>query len=227
MMTKSDFASWAMYLLHFHFQIVAEKIYVKSGIVCHPCYAVVVLRLTPGTTSQLLVELAAPPPRLAHLRCVIGRRETMNKLSRRVARALPLRKSCNHTSSTYTTSASHVTSYQSCLPAQTQNRASVHSPIAARNATHPRIIAYTPTRTMSSDADYAAFLDKANQDVAPAEQQDLSKKGYGTKSVNTSVPKALESVEEYYVSDADEPFEPVALEFEGESVSAGTVYLYQ
>ena len=77
---------------------------------------------------------------------------------------------------------------------------------------------------MSSDADYTAFLDKANQDVAPAEQQDLSKKGYGTKSVNTSVPKVLESVEEYYVSDADEPFEPVALEFEGESVSAGMVY---
>ncbi|KAF3043867.1 hypothetical protein E8E11_003316 [Didymella keratinophila] len=74
---------------------------------------------------------------------------------------------------------------------------------------------------MSSDADYAAFLDKANEDAGPAEQQDLSKKGYGTKSVNTEVPKALESVKEYYVSDADEPFEPVALEFSGDSVSAG------
>lgn len=78
---------------------------------------------------------------------------------------------------------------------------------------------------MSSDADYAAFLDKANQDVAPAEQQDLSKKGYGTKSVNTAVPKALESVEEYYVSDADEPFEPVALEYSGGSISAGEWFL--
>lgn len=73
---------------------------------------------------------------------------------------------------------------------------------------------------MSSDADYAAFLDKANQDTAPAEQQDVSKKGYGTKSVNTAVPKALESVEEYYVSDADEPFEPVALEFSGDKITA-------
>jgi hypothetical protein len=73
---------------------------------------------------------------------------------------------------------------------------------------------------MSSDAEYAAFLDKANEDVKPAAQQDLGKKGYGTKSVNTAVPKALESVEEYYVSDADEPFEPVALEFDGSSVSA-------
>ncbi|CAA9960244.1 hypothetical protein PTMSG1_03650 [Pyrenophora teres f. maculata] len=69
---------------------------------------------------------------------------------------------------------------------------------------------------MSSDADYAAFLDKANQDIGSAETRDASQKqGYGTKSVNTAVPKMLEQVEEYYVSDADEPFEPVALSFEG------------
>jgi hypothetical protein len=75
---------------------------------------------------------------------------------------------------------------------------------------------------MSSDADYAAFLDKANQDTDSAETKDASqKKSYGTKSVNTAVPKVLEQVEEYYISDSDEPFEPVALEFEGASVSAG------
>lgn len=74
---------------------------------------------------------------------------------------------------------------------------------------------------MSSDADYAAFLDKANEDVAAAQQQDVSQKSYGTKSVDTSVPQVLEKVEEYYVSDADEPFEPVALKFEGGSVTAG------
>ncbi|CAE7025945.1 hypothetical protein CFE70_003688 [Pyrenophora teres f. teres 0-1] len=74
---------------------------------------------------------------------------------------------------------------------------------------------------MSSDADYAAFLDKANQDIGSTETRDASQKqGYGTKSVNTAVPKMLEQVEEYYVSDADEPFEPVALSFEGSSVSA-------
>jgi hypothetical protein len=40
--------------------------------------------------------------------------------------------------------------------------------------------------------------------------------------VNTEVPKALEEIEEYYVSDADEPFEPVSLKFDGDSVpSAG------
>jgi hypothetical protein len=76
---------------------------------------------------------------------------------------------------------------------------------------------------MSSDADYAAFLDKANQDSGSAEAKDASqKRSYGTKSVNTAVPKVLEQVDEYYVSDADEPFEPVALKYEGESVGAGT-----
>lgn len=80
---------------------------------------------------------------------------------------------------------------------------------------------------MSSDADYASFLDKANQDTGSAEQQSSSKKkSYGTKSVDTAVPQALEKVEEYYVSDADEPFEPVALKYRGSSISAGTHSLH-
>lgn len=77
------------------------------------------------------------------------------------------------------------------------------------------------TRKMSSDADYASFLDKANQDTGSASAQGTSKQSYGTKSVNTNVPKVLEQVEEYYVSDADEPFEPVALEYSGSKVTAG------
>jgi hypothetical protein len=70
-----------------------------------------------------------------------------------------------------------------------------------------------------SDADYEAFLNKANQDSSGGETTTQSK-GYGTKSVNTEVPKALESVQEYYTSDADEPFEPVALNYDGDSISA-------
>jgi len=70
---------------------------------------------------------------------------------------------------------------------------------------------------MSSDADYASFLDKANQDTGGATAAQ-TKKSYGTESVNTKVPKALEGIEEYYVSDADEPFEPVALEFDGKDI---------
>ncbi|EOA90670.1 uncharacterized protein SETTUDRAFT_144667 [Exserohilum turcica Et28A] len=74
---------------------------------------------------------------------------------------------------------------------------------------------------MSSDADYAAFLDKANQDMGTAEAKEASEKtSYGTKSVNTAVPSALKEVQEYYVSDSDEPFEPVALEYGGNSVSS-------
>jgi hypothetical protein len=77
---------------------------------------------------------------------------------------------------------------------------------------------------MSSDAAYASFLDKANQDTGATQQQSSgsAKKSYGTKSVDTAVPKALEQVEEYYVSDADEPFEPVALAFSGKDISAST-----
>ena len=44
---------------------------------------------------------------------------------------------------------------------------------------------------MSSDAEYAAFLEKANEGAQPAAQQDAGMKSYGTKSVNTAVPKAL------------------------------------
>ncbi|KAF1358954.1 hypothetical protein EJ07DRAFT_122079 [Lizonia empirigonia] len=130
----------------------------------------------------------------------------MNKLPRRVAYALPHYTSQRITSVPCTTSSTRVASF------------SCHLFIADTPRPHTPI--YTPIRTMSSDADYAAFLDKANQDTAPAEQQDVSKKGYSTKSVNTAVPKALESIEEYYVSDADEPFEPVALEFSGDKITA-------
>jgi hypothetical protein len=83
----------------------------------------------------------------------------------------------------------------------------------------------TITRTMSSDADYAAFLDKANQDTGSAQAQESSKAGYGTKSIDTAVPQALQSVEEYYVSDADEPFEPVALQYGKAQIGAGELML--
>lgn len=69
---------------------------------------------------------------------------------------------------------------------------------------------------MASDADYASFLDKANQDTgASATTQSSSSKKFSTKSVNTTVPVELEEIQEYYTSDADEPFEPVSLEWEG------------
>lgn len=66
---------------------------------------------------------------------------------------------------------------------------------------------------MASDEDYSNFLDKANQDTGGASTQSKSKK-LSTKSVNTKVPKDLEGIEEYYISEADEPFEPVSLKWD-------------
>lgn len=112
----------------------------------------------------------------------------------------------------------------------TRTRRSLHlaNPLTSR-ALHPSTyttslrptVVLPPARNMSSDADYASFLDKANQDTGAAQQQSSSKKSFSTKSVDTAVPKALQQVEEYYTSDADEPFEPVSLKFDGSDVSAG------
>ncbi|OJD35899.1 uncharacterized protein BKCO1_140002 [Diplodia corticola] len=69
---------------------------------------------------------------------------------------------------------------------------------------------------MASDEDYAAFLDKANQDTGsvPSAQS----KSIKTKAVDSEVPQVLLQVEEYYISDADEPFEPVSLKWNSESL---------
>lgn len=70
---------------------------------------------------------------------------------------------------------------------------------------------------MSSDADYEAFLNKANEDVSGTKTQSKSKT-IGIKAINTEVPKALEKVDEVFVSDADEPFEPVSLTYQGDKL---------
>lgn len=72
-----------------------------------------------------------------------------------------------------------------------------------------------------SDADYAAFLEKANQGGGDVSAQETSSKNYTTKSVDTKVPEALMEVQEYYVSDADEEFVPVALGYKGSDIGAG------
>ncbi|KAI9697272.1 MAG: hypothetical protein M1836_004836 [Candelina mexicana] len=70
---------------------------------------------------------------------------------------------------------------------------------------------------MSSDADYAAFLDKANQDTgistAPAKGDSAT-----TKTSSTDIPQNLQEVEQYYVSEADEPFEPMSLKWDRNSL---------
>lgn len=74
---------------------------------------------------------------------------------------------------------------------------------------------------MSSDDAYMSFLDKANADVSGGQAPQ------GTDTVQTetvhsslSVPKPLQSVDAYYTSDTDEPFEPVALKWDGAAKGA-------
>ena len=77
---------------------------------------------------------------------------------------------------------------------------------------------------MSSDQDYASFLDKANQDTGVQGSNDTS---YAqTKSTDTSVPASLKSLDAFYMSESDEPFEPVAIKHKkGGSLSEGKLTL--
>ncbi|TPX13166.1 uncharacterized protein E0L32_006366 [Thyridium curvatum] len=78
---------------------------------------------------------------------------------------------------------------------------------------------------MSSDQDYAAFLDKANQDpsegktAAQASGAGGGKKAaeFRTTESGVAVPEALRKAAQgkFYTSDADEPFVPFALRWEG------------
>lgn len=75
---------------------------------------------------------------------------------------------------------------------------------------------------MASDEAYGAFLDKANEDPNPPSAKSASStskgKKSGVKSVDAEVPPALQEADgqHFYVSDADEPFVPVSLKWNGE-----------
>jgi len=72
---------------------------------------------------------------------------------------------------------------------------------------------------MSTDEDYASFLDKANQDTGASKQLKADTKFAATKAVNASVPAPLHKLnDEFYISDTDEPFEPVALGHSGKEL---------
>ena len=70
---------------------------------------------------------------------------------------------------------------------------------------------------MSSDDAYHKFLDQAHQDTGATEDSTTSTSAT-TKAVDTEVPALLQKVEQYYTSETDEPFEPVSLEWKGESM---------
>ncbi|ODM17714.1 hypothetical protein SI65_06502 [Aspergillus cristatus] len=69
---------------------------------------------------------------------------------------------------------------------------------------------------MSSDDAYLSFLEKANSDLS-AGQQSTQTQRTETQTVhaNAEIPASLQSIDAFYISETDEPFEPVVLEFEG------------
>ncbi|TVY42363.1 Uncharacterized protein LSUB1_G001493 [Lachnellula subtilissima] len=73
---------------------------------------------------------------------------------------------------------------------------------------------------MASDEDYASFLDKANEDPSAGTAKSQGKGKVELKAVDTDVPAPLTKAtkDAFYVSDADEPFEPVALKFSGKTL---------
>jgi len=75
---------------------------------------------------------------------------------------------------------------------------------------------------MASDEDYAAFLDKANQDPGEGTVKTQGKGKVELKAVDQGVrvPAGLKKAtsDAFYVSDSDEPFEPVYLKFEGKKL---------
>lgn len=81
-------------------------------------------------------------------------------------------------------------------------------------------------RTMSDDA-YSSFLDQANQDTGASKASTQSKsKGMSTKTVDTDVPAMLQKVEQYYTSEADEPFEPVSLKWGGKNMPSESTFYH-
>ena len=99
------------------------------------------------------------------------------------------------------------------------------APIPILQSSNRRIQAIKPlphVRTMSDDA-YSSFLDKANQDTGASKASTQSKSA-STKSVDTEVPATLQGVEQYYVSEADEPFEPVSLEWGGKNMPSESMH---
>ena len=69
---------------------------------------------------------------------------------------------------------------------------------------------------MSSDDAYLSFLEKANSDLS-AGQQPTERERTETQTVhaNAEIPASLQSIDAFYISETDEPFEPVVLGFEG------------
>ncbi|KAJ5907705.1 hypothetical protein N7495_000387 [Penicillium taxi] len=87
----------------------------------------------------------------------------------------------------------------------------------ALQLTSPRSSLFSTASIIMSDG-YISFLDKANADPNAGYAQQGTD-SIRTETIHTSVqvPASLASVDKYYTSDTDEPFEPVALKWDGAS----------
>ena len=86
----------------------------------------------------------------------------------------------------------------------------------AHSKPHPPYTRKIYLRSMSDDA-YSSFLDQANQDTGTSKASTTSK-STATKAVDSDVPITLQEVDQYYTSEADEPFEPVSLKWSGKNM---------
>lgn len=77
---------------------------------------------------------------------------------------------------------------------------------------------------MSTDEAYSSFLEQANQDTGVGKTSTQSSSATA-KAIDTDVPVSLTKVEQYYVSEADEPFEPVSLSWSGSDMPSESTYV--
>jgi hypothetical protein len=75
---------------------------------------------------------------------------------------------------------------------------------------------------MASDSDYMAFLNKADSQREAGTSQPHTESSEPSQQIRTktgepgaAVPSALKEVDAFYISETDEPFEPVVLKWEG------------
>ena len=76
---------------------------------------------------------------------------------------------------------------------------------------------------MSSDQAYSAFLDQANQDTGASDASTQSSHPQ-LKATDTDIPAVLQSIDQTYTSEADEPFEPVSLKWTGRSMPSESMW---
>ena len=100
-------------------------------------------------------------------------------------------------------------------------RSGAYQIITSKNGAGQHVLCYHRPRDvqsdMSSDDAYSSFLDQANQDTGVSKASSKSE-SVTTKAVDTDVPVSLKKVEQYYTSEADEPFEPVSLSWDGRAM---------